>query len=285
MKHGILTVLIAFTIVTLAASSASASIQVLLSESPVNCHDLFRVTAKLTMDTSNMRAEFFIDDYKFAWKNLQGGISDATVTFGSQDWDRLKPGHHTATIQVLKLDTLIDEGSTQFDVAGSRCPTTTTTTTIPTTTTLPGVACSSNADCKKPVLGTPYCNDINVTQTVTYGQCQNPSTIESACIDKEEFIVVQSCLANQVCDAGLCLNVTGETTTTSTSTSTTSTLAPTTTTTTESTTSSTTTSTTQTTQTTTSSTTTSTLFQRTNTKLDRILEVVEAILRIIMFWK
>jgi len=126
-------------------------------------------------------------------------------------------------------------------------------------------------------LDAPFCTQDNVTQRVSWGECENPGTLQSKCANKEEVITVEVCI--DACDSGRCVAYAVSTTTTSTSTTSTE---PTTTTTTEPTT---TTTTTIRPYTPTTSTTQTTLLQRTNTKLDRIIEIIESLLWFLLSWK
>jgi hypothetical protein len=255
------------------SAQADASVQVTLSTDPVNCNQPFKVEAAFGAATANMKAAFYIDNSEYAQVNLNGP-SEASAGFSGDDWDRVKPGRHRASVALYRGNELLDEGSAEFEVAGWKCPLPDTTTT---TARPPPVACRSNSECPTPVTDTPRCTAENVTQAVKWGECQNPGTPQASCVMREDLVVVETCGDGRACEAGACVNATApQETTTSSTASTTST-------------SETSTSTTQepatTTyprpqETTTTSTTQPMILQRTNTNLDRIIELIE---RIILF--
>ncbi|MFH1055752.1 MAG: hypothetical protein V1744_06650 [Candidatus Altiarchaeota archaeon] len=272
------TSLFAITLLVLYSTSASAAVLLNISNNPVDCGEPAKVTAILSEGASLLHADFFVDNYRFNTKNLKPGFTEVSASMDSEDWDHIKPGLRLARVEVYRIDKLVDEGYTEFVVGGRRCqqPEPTSTTTIRPLT----VTCSYNTDCPPTIIGTPTCEGSNVTQAVTWWNCDNPGTAQSKCAEMYETVTLEACSLNQVCEAGSCENTTSETTSTTT-TETTST-----TTTTE------TTATTQAPTTTTqpqkppsTSTTQKPIFTRTNTKLDRIIELLETILQAILFWK
>jgi hypothetical protein len=264
--------------------SASA-LTVTLSANPVDCMDGFGVTAQFTNDSMNTVVEFYADNYLFSTKN-PAGQTETSAYFGSDsdDKEHIGPGAHNITARLLRQNTLIEEGTTEIEVYGRRCPKPTTTTT--TTTPAGPISCQDNQVCPSSSAEPAYCSADTVMQVIRWGECLNPGTPQSKCVDLMENMTVEICYPDRVCADGKCQPKEGETTTTTTAEpqTTTSTVPP------EyassSTTDSTTTSSTSTSSTTTSSTTTSTypyIFERTNTKLDKLLDVIEAIIRALTF--
>jgi hypothetical protein len=262
--------------VLFAAALAGAQIQVDVSSDPVDCNEIFRVAARFSTDTTNTRVVFYVDDYEFSSKNLAND-SAASVTFTGRDWERLKPGSHTANARLYRMDSLLDSGSKAFEVSGRRCPEASTTTT----TSLPSkpVNCRSNSDCMPPASEPTSCSSGTVTQILRWGECMDPGTPESVCVERVDNVTVESCYPDRICFGGRCqaqetTTTTTETTSTSTTQSSTTTSQPTT--------------TTQATTTTepapvTTQTTQQQIFTRTNTRMDRLIEVLEDIIRFFLF--
>jgi hypothetical protein len=286
MDSRILLAVLVMASLSFAASDAEAAVKVTISNAQVDCGEPAKVTATLTDGASLLRADFYVDDYLFQTKNLKPGSTEISASFDTEDWAHIKAGPHNIRVELMRLDsatgldTVIGEGELAIVVAGRRCSTS-STTLPPATTSLPPITCVSGRDCAQAVTGELYCTGSNVTQDVSWGECVNPGTTQSACISRNETIVMETCLMSQYCDGGHCINSTIITTTTST------TLEPTTSTTLEVTTSTSVpeVTTTQPIMTTTTESTTTTLFQRTNTKLDRIVEILEWIISIVFFWK
>jgi hypothetical protein len=279
MKYGGFFTLMVFA---LAASSAHAAVDVSLSANPVNCKDPFKIMAKFNIATANMQVVFSVDGKELEAINLRGETASETTISGESAWDRLKPGSHTAKAVIMQQGAEVDSGELEFQVAGTRCPLTTTTTTTSTTTTTIRYNCTSNIDCASPVTGPPQCSGDDIIQELRWGECENASTLSARCIDKSENATLKSCGPLEACVGGECKTRQAETTTTSTTIQEpTSTSIPEPTTTSTSSTST----TTATTQTSTTQKGPEPIFQRTNTRLDRLIEAFEAIIRLVMFWK
>jgi hypothetical protein len=270
MKTRLFLTILAFAF---AASQAQAMIQVSLLADPVNCKDPFEIIATFTGDTNNAQVIFYVDNITVDTKNINGESNSKALFSGEPNWDRLPPGTHTAKAILVRHENLMDEGSVMFQVNGRRCPQTTTTTTTSTTTTTIQYRCTSNLDCAQPVSKPPECTGQNITQTLTWGECENASTKDANCVDKEETATLKTCKDDETCENGECKQKQEPTTTTTTSTTTTTTEP--------------TTSTTTMTipQTTTTQSEATPIFGRTNTNLDRLIEAFEAIIRIIFFWR
>jgi hypothetical protein len=111
---------------------------------------------------------------------------------------------------------ILDDG----DHSASACVKGTTTTT-----NLVAVTCSSNSNCAPTVRDAPYCEGSKVVQAVRWGECSNPGTTLSRCVDKKDTTTVEVCSANERCDAGKC-KLASSSETTSTQQRTTTTLSP-----------------------------------------------------------
>jgi hypothetical protein len=264
--------LYAFAALIASALQASAAVEVAVSTDPVNCNQPFKVEAAFGAPTDNMRATFYVDGVEFASVNLNGP-AEAQATFSGGDWDRLKPGNHRATVALYRKIELLDEGTADFSVAGWRCAEESTTST---TAAARPLVCRFNVDCLEPMTGVPQCAGANVTQAVRWAECKNPGTAEAACVPHEDQVVLAECRPGSICAGGACVeDPTWETTTSSTSSSTTTTTETSTTSTTET---PTTTSSTTAPADSTTSTTHPVILQRTNTNLDRIIELLEGII-------
>ncbi|MFH0862503.1 MAG: hypothetical protein V1875_05665 [Candidatus Altiarchaeota archaeon] len=274
-----------------AASQADAAIDVSLSADPVNCKDPFTITAVFHTGTGNSQVEFFVDDVGLEVKNINGETESKTTFSGESMWARLPPGNHKANVKLISHESLVDEGSLDFEVAGRRCPPTTTTTLAPTTTTTLRFYCSSNLDCAEPVTAPPECDGQNITQALTWGECRNANTPDAKCVDRLEIAYLRTCAENETCTGGECIAIPETTTTLEPTTSTnqelgtTSTIGSTTTT--DGKEPATTSTTTDTTSPTLADTTTTQppIFGRTNTRLDALMDIFEAMIRLILFWR
>lgn len=273
------TLILAIIMLSVIAGHATATIEVSLSANPINCKDPFDIIAKFSTETSNSQVDFYVDNIAIDTKNINGQTEEKTIFQGENNWDKLMTGSHTAKAELTRHGTLMDSGSIAFEVAGRRCPQTTTTTTTQTTTTTIRYNCASNVDCKAPVSEAPECSGQDVIQRLMWGECENASTPEAICADKEETAVVKTCQDNETCENGECKPEDSPATTAQTTTTvdmpTTSTTQP----------PATTTAPIQPSTTQVSEITQTTIFGRTNTRLDTLLDAFEAIIRIVFFWR
>jgi hypothetical protein len=247
------------------------ALTVTLSSTPVDCFENFAMKAAFTTSTQNTKAEFYVDDYLFATKNPMGS-PELSVRYGMGfgDWDRLRAGTHKAEVRLYSLGGVpIDSGQLQFQIAGRRCPEVTTTTILNPPRLK--VNCTSNNDCGDAVAESPYCADNAVHQLVRWGECAYPGTSRSICIDSQDEATLEVCGQDTECAGGKCIpagtsSTVSQTTSTSQTTTTTA-AAP-----------------SASSSSTTSSSTTSTtvMFKRTNTKLDRLVALLEDFLSLIL---
>jgi hypothetical protein len=253
------------------AIQPAAGVTVGLPGNTVDCFEDFAVTAAFSISTQNTKAEFFADDYLFATKNpMANSEISARFGMGFGDWDHLKQGAHRAVVRLYNADgKLIDSGEAAFTVAGRRCPVQTTTTLAKPPRLV--VNCSSNSDCQDAIAQEPYCVDGVVRQVIQWGECAYPGTSQSVCIDSMDNATVMACPEGTDCIGGNCIPKQTTTSTPSTSSMpvTTTTQAIVTTTSTSTTVSS-------------SSTSTTMIFERTNTKLDRLVDLLEGLIRLFL---
>jgi len=271
MKTGVLTRTILAVLALYGLSTASAAMLVTLSSNRVDCKEDFGVSARFTTDTMNTQAEFYADKYLFETKNPAGNL-EISVRFGVRpdDWDNLRPGTHNLTVKLIKQDQILEDGRAEFTVQGRRCPQPKTTTT-----TMPHIPpelinCTSDLDCASPFAENTTCNEDAVYQILHWGRCINPGTVDSICVDMTENVTVEVCSPDRICENGACKSPEEPTTTSETTTTTVET-------------SSTTATTVETTTTTLPTTTTTPIIKRTNTKFDRLAEILEQILHF-LFW-
>jgi len=261
------------------ATSAHAITITITAPNQVDCFETFKATATLSEGASLMRADFYVDQYLYETKNVGLGAVDATGTFGpGEDWFKssLTKGSHEVRVRFIRSNEVVSEATRQIEVGGRRCqePSTTTSTSL---RTLPRkVNCTIDSECPSSA-GAPFCIGDTVAQTLSIGKCAYPGTPQSYCAAGEENDTVEVCSPDRACIQGGCYTP-----------ATTTTAAP------ETTTSSTTTETTSTTSTTNPPTTTKPpaptsthqpVLARTNTRLDRIIDLIEGMLRIVMYWR
>jgi hypothetical protein len=265
-------------VAAMASADASALTMNLTVPNPVDCSETFKAVATLSEGASLMRADYYVDRYLFDTKNIGMGSDHSEGTFGpGDDWykSKLSPGTHQLNVRVYRGADEVGRESKEFTVGGRRCEPAASTTTAPApATTAPQSACYGNSDCAPPNAGEPYCVGDNVVETLTWGECVNPGTPQAACTDRSDNSTLEACFPQKRCVQGSCepldTTSTSSTSTTSTteSTSTTTTIEP-----------------TETTQPAQTTTTRPVVLQRTNTRLDRIIDLLEQVLRIVFFWK
>jgi hypothetical protein len=163
----------------------------------------FKVTARISQRLGTI--EFFVDDLKFASKNVAGSSSTA-IFKGEENWEKIGCGEHEVIVKLYDSESreLVDTDSREILVDGCIThETTTTTTTLPKT-----IICNSNSDCRPTTRGIPYCKDRHVVEFVEWGECENPGTTESVCVLVQQESVLTQCLPNEQCNGGVCLALT-----------------------------------------------------------------------------
>lgn len=264
-------------VLSILAASAQAMTAAITAPNQVDCFETFKATATLSEGASLMRADFFVDQFLYETKNVGLGAVDATGTFGpGNDWEEssLGKGIHEVRVRFIRSNEVVSEATRQIEVAGRRCqePSTTTSTSL---RTIPRkVNCTLDSECPSTV-GEPFCIGDTVAQTLTIGVCAYPGTPQSYCTAGEENDTVEVCSPDRACIQGGCYAQ-----------ATTTTAAPeTTTTTTDTTTTTSTTSPPTTTRPPAPTTTHQPVLARTNTRLDRIIDIIEGMLKVVLYWR
>jgi len=70
-----------------------------------------------------------------------------------------------------------------------------------------GVTCFNNSQCgTNGFVGNPFCSSGNVFQNYLTYTCNNPGTSGSSCSNSSVATLKQTCLSNQTCSSGSCVN-------------------------------------------------------------------------------